>query len=474
MSCRKRVTVQSRRQGLNAMCVVFVVVAVVLYMFIPRAVGFLARWVEFPSNMIKLVHVGIIVLAVVSVGVVLLMRPKKLVKAQSGDDRVYRRFVGRTRRRWVKAATQAGLTRTEPLDDDHDTLECPAVDITPHPLGARMLVHVVPGTSAKALGENLDGLKSALRVELRSGEVNATSVEMFAVLRDPLEGMQEVRDREAVDMSSGYLSVGRREDGETVGIDVFDAAHIGIQGMTRAGKSALTMGLIAQAVDLSGVRIGGIDPNKVLLQPLADSLEDHDRFVLGSEPAEAAALLERYVSIMDARLEDLVNLGVDQLGPEHFVHGRPVELLILEEYPAMKRAADLVDKQQTDRKVPKLGPKIQGLVGRLLSEGAKVGIRVLIIAQRADAEILGGAERAQLGQKITLRVDNGDAVRMFHPMLSSDVVDQVSKFSPGRGIFQYGGEIGIIQADFCSYPTYRDRLGLEPAPVPEELEEVTA
>lgn len=107
-------------------------------------------------------------------------------------------------------------------------------------------------------------------------------------------------------------------------------------------------------------------------------------------------------------------------------------------------------------------PRIVRAVGALVAQGAKAGVRVLIITQRMDASIVDGPIRAQLGTRITMKVDNRDAVVMLHPQASPELVAKVPQFSPGRCIFwQYGNE-RIMQSDLLPYSEYLGRFGITP------------
>jgi S-DNA-T family DNA segregation ATPase FtsK/SpoIIIE len=68
------------------------------------------------------------------------------------------------------------------------------------------------------------------------------------------------------------------------------------------------------------------------------------------------------------------------------------------------------------------GRAARAAVSRLLAESHKAGMRVVLVAQRADAAVIGGAERANLGGRLSFRVDNPDAVRMLHPAADAAVI----------------------------------------------------
>lgn len=53
-------------------------------------------------------------------------------------------------------------------------------------------------------------------------------------------------------------------------------------------------------------------------------------------------------------------------------------------------------------------------MARLLAESHKVGHRVILAAQRAEASIVGAAERAQCAGRLSFRVDSADSVKLLH------------------------------------------------------------
>lgn len=81
-----------------------------------------------------------------------------------------------------------------------------------------------------------------------------------------------------------------------------------------------------------------------------------------------------------------------------------------------------------------------------------------MIVQRADAEIVDGATRAQFGTRVTLAVDNGDAVRMLHPGAEPETVDSVRGFGPGRCLFWQHRRESVAQMDYLTYAGYRNRI----------------
>lgn len=305
----------------------------------------------------------------------------------------------------------------------------------------------------------------ALRVEVKP-EAPARC-EIVAYDRDPLAGV-----RESVDPRSATLCpvvVGRCQDGSDATVDLRDASHVAIQGMTRSGKSALCYTLLSplvEAVRAGHVRLAGLDPNRVLLGPWQHVTGSTDDLALGSDPEQAADLLDSLVADLDERLNLLDVLGLEAL--TDFTDECPLSVVVLEEYPATLAAAEAHDSGV--KPAERTGPRIKRAVARLVSEGAKAGVRIILIAQRMDASVVGGRERSQFGTRVTLAVDNRDAVAMLHPEVEPETVEEVRQFPPGRCLWWQHRTETRVQADFTTYATYRQRLGAPAATEPAAVE----
>ena len=86
---------------------------------------------------------------------------------------------------------------------------------------------------------------------------------------------------------------------------------------------------------------------------------------------------------------------------------------------------------------------------RLVSEGPKVSVRVLLVVQRADASIVGGYARGQFGMRLTFAVDNAEAVAMLHPATPRDKAGEVMGFPPGRALTWHNRREQVGQFDLC-------------------------
>ncbi|AZU00003.1 hypothetical protein CXR29_04165 [Brevibacterium linens] len=150
--------------------------------------------------------------------------------------------------------------------------------------------------------------------------------------------------------------------------------------------------------------------------------------------------------------------GIDKLGPGDFSAELPCMVVVLEEWPGIIRAAAAEDVTKERKSAERVGPKIEAGVARLLAEGAKSGVRVLLLGQRLSAKSLDTDSRSNFGVRHTLRVDNADAVGMLHDH-ASEWAPIVAAFEPGQGLIERPG-MGQrrYRADFTSYDTYLRRV----------------
>ncbi|MCD2191723.1 FtsK/SpoIIIE domain-containing protein [Actinomycetospora soli] len=217
--------------------------------------------------------------------------------------------------------------------------------------------------------------------------------------------------------------------------------HCVAQGSTGSGKSSWTYGQLAPLVRRRDVRVVGIDPSGLLWRPwptdpwrvsgVAGDLTEH-RQVL----RELCAEMDRRLTVLPARSD---NLATDEV--------TPLLAVFLEEYAALVRAAELVDKRT--------GAEVRQLVGRLFSEGRKVGLRLVLIVQRADASIVDGAIRAQATLRVSF-ASEADGIRMLHPAHVIDP-DEHSIADPGVcavtaprvGTFRARSTL-LAYADYCA------------------------
>lgn len=265
--------------------------------------------------------------------------------------------------------------------------------------------------------------------------------------------------------ATGPVVLGRCEDGTELTWDPVTDAHGALQGMTRSGKSALSYTLLGALAARPDVVVCGVDPSGILLDPF-----EHGRgaawIACGTADfTRAAAALTGVVAEMDRRIADLKAAGLDKL--EHFTASRPVLVVVLEEWPGTQSACQAEDKATGRTGADAVLPVIERAAGRLIKEGAKVGVRVFVIAQRMSATAISTDDRANLSLRITLRVDNGDAIRMLHDGADS-IAREVREFAPGCALAESTGtSLQRARMDFTSFALYRRRVATGLATVTE-------
>jgi S-DNA-T family DNA segregation ATPase FtsK/SpoIIIE len=220
--------------------------------------------------------------------------------------------------------------------------------------------------------------------------------------RDPLTNPMPLPGRPAGTSATVPVLLGADEYGRPVTVNLAQRTHLLIQGRTGSGKSRLSYAVLQQLAAAPDAVIAGSDPSSVLLRPFQGSRHAPWQ-VLGGDVERHAELLDALVAEMDDRLA-CIPPRVDELplGGRH-----PMMVVVLEEWLALLGLAG-PDK--------KLRERLAVAVRRLAAEGGKVGFRLIMLPQRAEAnEVGGGLLRGQFAYRLTLPVDNADAVRLLHP-----------------------------------------------------------
>jgi S-DNA-T family DNA segregation ATPase FtsK/SpoIIIE len=202
---------------------------------------------------------------------------------------------------------------------------------------------------------------------------------------------------------AGRLVLGRAEDGSALTHRLTDPAHLAVQGQNGSGKSVFTYGLLAQLAAASDVLITGSDITGLVLGRAFTGTAHREYQATGTRDLlEHAAMLDRLVAEMDHRL-DAMPARQDSITPTTTT---PTVLVVLEEFPGLLRAAQAKDK--------KLAERITSTVLRLVSEGRKAAFRVLMLAQRFEANAVGGGyARDQFALRLSFRVP-ADSLVMLH------------------------------------------------------------
>ncbi|GAA2887467.1 hypothetical protein GCM10010472_52240 [Pseudonocardia halophobica] len=334
---------------------------------------------------------------------------------------------------WRQACEGAGASRTVDTPSG-PTVSTPAVASVTLGPPTVLIVRLLPGQlpedlrkAAPRLAPHLGAV--ALRVEPRG--LGWARVELLD--RDPLADPYRIRHHHA-----GPVLLGLTESGP-LWVDPPDLPHMICQGQTRSGKSTWTYGLLAQLAHRRTVRIAGVDASGLTLRPFAVA----DRVVSGLADLDRVEhVLAALVDDMDTRLTAMpVDRDVLPVDDHH-----PLILVVLEEWPGILRALDTADTRQ--------GKRVRALVARLLAESHKVGMRVLLLAQRAEATIVGAAERAQCAGRLSFRVDSPEAVKLLHAG-AEDLAPDHAGADPGIALYTWPGlPVGRLRAPYLSYAEY--------------------
>lgn len=319
------------------------------------------------------------------------------------------------------------------------------VQATSDPLGLAVTFRVLPGWTAEDFERKKEAIGNLIGLPIRS----ITQRQMgFATMIIDTVGDVLAGTRSVVAQDSGLKArIARGEDGEDIYMDFEEATHTVIQGQTRSGKSVLMLSVLSQMAFSKNVQIWGCDPNNVLLGPLTTTMSEEEaksRFALGTDVENALAMLRRVVAIMDERNAQMMPRRIEKFTV--FTEEEPLILLVLEEYASLMAQASNQDR--------KAHAEIKLLVGRLFAEGAKAGIRMVLILQRAEAAIMDGATRANAAQRISLGVDSGATVALLHDGIDKEIAERVHSFANGRFLIDQRRRLRIGQADFLEYKDY--------------------
>lgn len=313
---------------------------------------------------------------------------------------------------------------------------------------------------AEEIAADVPGAHSA-----RTRKISPSTAELRLVMCDVLEGIRDSADpataevRNAAAGSAGVgVVIGRAEDGTPVVVDlVADASHSALQGQTRSGKSALSYGILGSYAHRPEVLVCGVDPSGILLGPFTAGRGGAWIATGTADLAQAVAALAGVVAEMDARIATLADFGLDKI--ETFTPALPVLLVVLEEYPGLIAAAKAEDDAHDRKGAARVAPQIVRLVGRLFKESAKVGGRVMILAQRMSSNAVDTDDRSNFGLRATLRVDNGDAVKMLHDGADKSLIDEIRQFPAGMGLIESPGRpLMRFRADYTTYKKYLTRV----------------
>ena len=349
---------------------------------------------------------------------------------------------------WREACTGVGLCQYIPMPTGV-TIRTPKFGALRNGPGVAFSVELLPGGEPDDITKHADRLAHsigahALRIEPLAGRW----VRLVLLRHDPLHESFPLPGGTA-SRADEPLVLGRTEDDRTLAHALADAAHLAVQGQNGAGKSAFTYGLLSQVCAAPDVLIAGSDITGLVLGRAWAGTAHHDWQITGTRDLEAhAAMLDALAAEMDRRL-DAMPPRQDKIRP---TVQTPLVLVVLEEFPGLLRAAQAKDK--------KLAERITSTVLRLVSEGRKAAFRVLMLAQRFEANAVGGGyARDQFALRLSFRVP-GESLVMLHGEDARRLGPEHANAAPGVAYLSAPGrDIVRLRAPYLgSYGEFCDRI----------------
>jgi S-DNA-T family DNA segregation ATPase FtsK/SpoIIIE len=349
------------------------------------------------------------------------------------EENARREFRHEIRARWREACERPALQLSHVVTNNVGmgpgryprilAIDVPDDDDEPVTLRLSMPAGLLVEDLEDAAGELAAGL-GVHRVRFEpagDGTVRATLVE-----HDPHAAIVE-----HVEMAPGALVLGPDEVGQVLAFPLAKMGHTAIQGTTGGGKSTAVYWWLRQLVRMPAgeVRIAGLDPSGLLWRPLPP---DRWRVSGLADPSRCVAVLDELVAELDRRCAAMPE-DDDKL-PCGAGEAFPWLVVFLEELPGLLTHLGTVSKA--------LAEKARGAIGRLCAEGRKVGIRVVMIAQRFDANSTAGATvRNNATLRLSFAVENRAAVEFLHEGIEPALAENHTRALPGVSLVTYPGAL---------------------------------
>jgi hypothetical protein len=350
--------------------------------------------------------------------------------------------------RWRDTADGAGLAHHSVNPAGMAYTAAPEVHWVESGPPLTLVVRMLPGQVADDYRAQAHRLAEGMGVPMvRVSSDRHGWIRVALLVRDPLAHPMPLPPRPAGTSALAPVLLGADEYGRPVTVDFAQRTHLIVQGRTGSGKTRLSYAILQQLAAAPDAVIAGCDPSSVLLRPFEGTRHEPWQ-VLGADPERHARVLDALTAEMDGRL-GAIPARADVLP---ISAAAPLVFVVLEEWLA------LLGLCGSDKK---LRERIAVAVRRLAAEGGKVGFRVLMLPQRAEAnEVGGGLLRGQFAYRITLPVDNVDAVRLLHPAVPIPQAEEhVRAGLAGIALYTAPGRAGRLRTPLMDeYAAYWDAV----------------
>ncbi|MET4705943.1 FtsK/SpoIIIE domain-containing protein [Frigoribacterium sp. UYMn621] len=211
--------------------------------------------------------------------------------------------------------------------------------------------------------------------------------------------------------------LGIDEDGDPVSIDLAGSAHLLVAGATRSGKSVLTYSLLTHVLRMgAAARLLVADPNDTTIAPFEHLVSWATNDV---HPGPVTEMLRWVRAEMDRRKPLLREQRRDKI--DVFTEEQPLIVVVIDEASNYLRSPDALAAKD-----------LQTELLAVVSQGAKFGVRVVLIAQRPDSTILPTAIRSQLSTRISFRLEDSETSKMVFPEIDDPTT--LLTFATGVGL----------------------------------------
>ncbi|NSY68405.1 DNA translocase FtsK [Agrobacterium tumefaciens] len=213
-------------------------------------------------------------------------------------------------------------------------------------------------------------------------------------------------------MSNGALVVGDKEmDGELLYLPLFDkfgdipraAPHTLVSGTTGSGKGILATNLMLDLCAFNSpenLRLYLIDPKKGVDYGWIEKMPHLEGSIIG-EQDEATSVFRGLVTEMESRYETLRDSGVANVNLYQKLEYKPKPM------PRIVLVFDEVANWMQDEAFK---DEVTSLINQLATKSRAAGIHIVMIYQRADVQVMSMQLRANLGNKLILRLgDEGSS-----------------------------------------------------------------
>jgi hypothetical protein len=218
--------------------------------------------------------------------------------------------------------------------------------------------------------------------------------------------------------------IGPDLDNNPVTYDIAKNAHLLIAGATRSGKSVCTYSLIVHVLRMGdSAQLLIADPNDTTMAPFEHLVSWATNSIHPEQPTE---MLQWVRGEMERRRPILRQMRRDKI--EVFTPELPMIVVIVDEAANYMRHAD---KNAAAAFIDELMA--------VVAQGAKFGVRLVLITQRPDATILPTSVRSQLSARISFRLEDTQTATMVFPDLDNPAV--LLEFDTGVGMYkEVGGQ----------------------------------